>query len=214
MLSQFSLLYFLIVSLVSYVHMYSVFFLKKYLRTFVILFEVSEAAACKVTSTPSTMGVGLPVVYNFSCTDTCSYWVLYILDSSIPLGGRCSNLPCVVETSSIDNESKVARQSLRLKISGSWMTVASNGSIMALAQCAFSYQTLTLFRAAVMLRQVKTGTAIASSSPSILEVTTQSSPKEADVPTPQTISPPVVDDALNSTKVRPLPEDRGYINGR
>ena len=147
------------------------------------------------------MGVGLPVVYNFSCTDTCSYWVLYILDSSVPLGGLCSTLPCGIATSSIDNESKVARQSLRLKISGSGMTVTTNGSIMAVAQCAYSYQSFTLFRAAVMLRQIETGAAISPSSSASLVATTQSSPRKVDA---QTISPPIT---------LPIPEDRSVIKG-
>ena len=162
------------------------------------------------------MGVGLPVVYNFSCTDTCSYWVLYILDSSVPLGGRCSNLPCVVETSSIGNESKVVRQSLQLKISGSGMTFTTNGSIMALAQCAYSYQTFTFFRAAVMLRQLQTGATISPSSPSTLEAgegsTMKSSSTVACVPTTPTFSPPVTD---NSTNVMTLSDDRrGLTNAR
>ena len=184
------------VSIRSYSYMYN-YILRRHVTISNEL--VSEAAVCKVTSTPSMMGVGLPVVYNFSCTDTCSYWVLYILDSSVPLGGRCSNLPCAVETSSIDNESKVARQSLQLKISGSGMTVATNGSIMAVAQCAYSNQTFTLFRAAVMLRQIKTGAALSPSSSATLDLFP---PKKVDEPT------------MSPTTTAPTPEDSIIIYGR
>ena len=138
-------------------------------------------------------GAGLPTVYNFSCTATCNYWVLYVLDSSMPLGGRCSDLPCAIETSSIDNTVKIARQSLRLKMSRSWMTIASNGTLMAVAQCAYNYQSLTLFRTAVMLRQSNT----AVYSPSPTPPTTKSAPTKADI---------IPLDALNSTYGSPLPE--------
>ena len=124
---------------------------------------------------------GLPTAYNFSCTATCSYWVLYLLDSSMPLSGWCSNLPCMVETSSIDNDVKIARQSLDMKMSGRWMTIASNGTLMAVAQCAYNYQGLTLFRAAVMLRQ--SNIASCSLPPTTIGVPTQSAPTTAAVAT-------------------------------
>ena len=169
---------------------------------------VAEAAACTVTSTPSL--TGLSVTYNFSCTGTCNYWVLYVLDSSAPLGGRCSVLPCMIETTSIDNEAKLARQSLRLKVSGSWMAVATNGSIVALAQCAYSYQTLTLFRAAVMLRQMQAGASISTLCPT--------TPTKEDALTLQpATSPPATEGVLNTTNltdIRPLPGARGGISWR
>ncbi|KAL5500596.1 hypothetical protein EMCRGX_G012185 [Ephydatia muelleri] len=49
-------------------------------------------ASCGVSSTSGQIAQN-QMVHNFSCTDPCSYWVLYILDSSMPLGGRCSSLP-------------------------------------------------------------------------------------------------------------------------
>ena len=140
-------------------------------------------------------GTGLPTVYNFSCTATCSYWVLYLLDSSMPLSGRCSNLPCMVETSSIDNDVKIARQSLDMKMSRGWMTIASNGTLMAVAQCAYNYQ---LFRGAVMLRQ--SNIASCSPPPTAIDVPTSSTPTSAGVYTS-----PTLDDAFNSTSVSGFP---------
>ena len=144
---------------------------------------------------------GLPTVYNFSCTATCSYWVLYLLDSSMSLSGRCSNLPCMVETSSIDNDVKIARQSLDMKMRGSWMTIASNGTLMAVAQCAYNDQgtSLTLFRGAVMLRQFNI--ASCSPPPTAIDVPTSSAPTTAAAATTAIVDP-------NTTNFRGFPGDQ------
>ena len=92
-------------------------------------------------------------VYNFSCTDMCSYWVLYIIDSSMPLGGRCSTLPCVLDTTSVMKDAIIVYNSLNL-VSKNWITISTNGTLTMVAQCAYlaSYKDPLVVRQGVMLR--------------------------------------------------------------
>ena len=92
-------------------------------------------------------------IYNFSCTDMCSYWVLYIIDSSMPLGGRCSTLPCVLDTTSVMKDAITVYDSLNL-VSKNWITISTNGTLKMVAQCAYlaSFKDPLVVRQGVMLR--------------------------------------------------------------
>ena len=83
----------------------------------------------------------------------CSYWVLYIIDSSMPLGGRCSTLPCVLDTTSVMKDATTVYNSLNL-VSKNWITISTNGTLTMVAQCAYlaSYKNPLVVRQGVMLR--------------------------------------------------------------
>ena len=109
-------------------------------------------ASCRVSSA-SRQIAHHQTLYNFSCTDPCSYWVLYILDSSVPLGGRCSILPCTLDTTSILKDAIAVYNTLNL-VSRNWMTISSNGTLSMVAQCAYlaSYKDHLVVRQGVILR--------------------------------------------------------------
>ena len=113
----------------------------------------SQDASCGVSTTLVSAAPQQRTVYNFSCTDMCSYWVLYVLDSSVPLGGRCSTLPCVLDTTSVMKDATTVYNSLNL-VSKNWITISTNGSLTMVAQCAYlaSYKDPLVVRQGVMLR--------------------------------------------------------------
>ncbi|KAL5500603.1 hypothetical protein EMCRGX_G012194 [Ephydatia muelleri] len=119
-------------------------------------------ASCRV----SRISAQHQTVHNFSCTDPCSYWVLYILDSSIPLGGRCSSLPCTLDTTSILKDAIAVYNSLSL-VSRNWMTISTNGTLSMVAQCAYlaSYKDPLVVRQGVMLRSTSSSQPVDCSTP-------------------------------------------------
>ena len=108
-------------------------------------------AACSVSASSSSIGQH-HTLYNFSCTDTCSYWVLYILHSSVSLGGRCSNLPCMLDTTSSLKDATIVYSRLNL-VSKKWLTITTNETLALVAQCAYlaSYKDPLVLRQGVML---------------------------------------------------------------
>ena len=122
-------------------------------------------ASCGVSSTSGQIAQH-QTVHNFSCTDPCSYWVLYILDSSMPLGGRCSSLPCTLDTTSILKDAIAVYNSLSL-VSRNWMTISTNGTLSMVAQCAYlaSYKDPLVVRQGVMLRSTSTSQPVDCSTP-------------------------------------------------
>ena len=122
-------------------------------------------ASCRV----SEQTTQYQTLYNFSCTEPCSYWVLYLLDSSVPLGGRCSRLPCTLDTTSILKDAIAVYKSLNL-VFRNWMTISSNGTLVMVAQCAYlaSYKVPLVIRQGVMLRSESSSVDCSTTQPSIV----------------------------------------------
>ena len=121
-------------------------------------------ASCRVST--SGQIAQHQALHNFSCTDPCSYWVLYILDSSMPLGGWCSSLPCTLDTTSILKDTVTVYNSLSL-VSRNWMTISTNGTLSMVAQCAYlaSYKDPLIVRQGVMLRSTSSSQPVDCSTP-------------------------------------------------
>eukprot|EP00731_Ephydatia_muelleri_P011430 Em0006g324a len=130
-------------------------------------------------------------VHYFSCTDPCSYWVLYLLDSSMPLGGRCSSLPCTLDTTSILKDAVTVYNSLSL-VSRNRMTISTNGTLSMVAQCAYlaSYKDPLVIRQGVMLRSTSSSQPVDCSTPQ---------PSTVPRPSVTTSSPLLVTDSVNLT---------------
>ena len=147
-------------------------------------------ASCRVSSTSGQIAQHQTVHY-FSCTDPCSYWVLYLLDSSMPLGGRCSSLPCTLDTTSILKDAVTVYNSLSL-VSRNWMTISTNGTLSMVAQCAYlaSYKDPLVVRQGVMLRSTSSSQPVDCSTPQ---------PSTVPRPSVTTSSPLLVTDSVNLT---------------
>ena len=154
-------------------------------------------ASCRVSSTTEQITQHL-TLYNFSCTDPYSYWVLYILDSSMPLCGGCSSLPCTLDTTSILKDAIAVNNSLSL-VFRNWMTISTNGTLSMVAQCAYlaSYKDPLIVRQGVMLRSTSSSQPVDCSTPQTSTVPRPS--VTASSPLLVTDSVNVTDDAISQT---------------
>ena len=105
--------------------------------TNLILFYL--ATQCTVSTTPGEASA----IYNFSCTNLCSYWVFYILDYPVPMSGCRYTLPCKVDTVSISDQARVARSELGYKVdksssNGAISINVTRGNLMMVAQCVMA----------------------------------------------------------------------------
>ena len=90
-------------------------------------------------------------VYNFSCAQSCSRWVLYLLDYATPLQGCGYKLPCVVDSKSVQKNSTTARKELDLKAGNGGLSItAKTGKLMLVAHCIGADG--TLYANGVMVR--------------------------------------------------------------
>ncbi|KAL5500597.1 hypothetical protein EMCRGX_G012186 [Ephydatia muelleri] len=147
-------------------------------------------ASCGLSSTSGQIAQHQSL-HNFSCTDPCSYWVLYILDSSMPLGGRCNSLPCTLDTTSILKDAIAVYNSLSL-VSRNWMTISTNGTLSMVVQCAYlaSYKDPLVVRQGVMLRSTSSSQPVDCSTPQ---------PSTVPRPSATASSPLLVTDSVNLT---------------
>ena len=84
----------------------------------------------------------------------------------MPLGGRCSSLPCTLDTTSILKDAIAVYNSLSL-VFRNWMTISTNGTLSMVAQCAYlaSYKDPLVVRQGVMLRSASSSQPVDCSTP-------------------------------------------------
>ena len=84
----------------------------------------------------------------------------------MPLGGRCSSLPCTLDTTSILKDAIAVYNSLSL-VFRNWMTISTNGMLSMVAQCAYlaSYKDPLVVRQGVMLRSTSSSQPVDCSTP-------------------------------------------------